>query len=119
MCVRHPLEWIGVAQARGYRVLLDAASFAPGARLDLGAAPADFVALSYYKIFGDPTGVGALIARRDALAELRRRYFGGQPRLDVPRAALPAGYWTVGGHVGSHPSVETALLVAAIRRRGC
>ena len=75
--VRHPLEWIGVAQARGYRVLLDAASFAPGARLDLGAAPADFVALSYYKIFGYPTGVGALIARRDALAELGRRYFGG------------------------------------------
>ena len=75
--VRHPLEWIGLAQARGYRVLLDAASFAPGARLDLGTAPADFVALSYYKIFGYPTGVGALIARRDALAELQRRYFGG------------------------------------------
>ena len=75
--VRHPLEWVALAQARGYRVLLDAASFAPGARLDLAAAPADFVALSYYKIFGYPTGVGALIARRDALAELRRRYFGG------------------------------------------
>jgi selenocysteine lyase/cysteine desulfurase len=75
--VRHPLEWIALAQARGYRVLLDAASFAPGARLDLRATPADFVALSYYKIFGYPTGVGALIARRDALADLRRRYFGG------------------------------------------
>jgi selenocysteine lyase/cysteine desulfurase len=68
---------VGLAQARGYRVLLDAASFAPGARIDLGAAPADFVALSFYKIFGYPTGVGALIARREALAELRRRYFGG------------------------------------------
>jgi len=75
--VRHPLEWVALAQARGYRVLLDAASFAPGARLDLRVAPADFVALSYYKIFGYPTGVGALIARRDALMELRRRYFGG------------------------------------------
>ena len=75
--VRHPFEWIARAQSRGYRVLLDAASFAPGARLDLGDAPADFVALSYYKIFGYPTGIGALIARRDALADLRRRYFGG------------------------------------------
>jgi selenocysteine lyase/cysteine desulfurase len=75
--VRHPIDWVGAAQARGYRVLLDAASFAPTARLDLRAAPADFVALSFYKIFGYPTGVGALIARRDALGELRRRYFGG------------------------------------------
>jgi selenocysteine lyase/cysteine desulfurase len=75
--VRHPLEWVRLAHARGYRVLLDAASFAPSARLDLQAVPADFVALSFYKIFGYPTGVGALVARRDALAELRRRYFGG------------------------------------------
>ena len=75
--VRHPIEWVAAAQARGYRVLLDAASFAPTARLDLRSAPADFVALSFYKIFGYPTGIGALIARRDALGELRRRYFGG------------------------------------------
>jgi selenocysteine lyase/cysteine desulfurase len=58
-------------------VLLDAASFAPTAPLDLRSAPADFVALSFYKIFGYPTGIGALIARHDALRELRRRYFGG------------------------------------------
>ena len=75
--VRHPLEWVHAAQARGYRVLLDAASFAPAAPLDLRSTPADFVALSFYKIFGYPTGIGALIARRDALRALRRRYFGG------------------------------------------
>jgi selenocysteine lyase/cysteine desulfurase len=28
----------------------------------------EFVALSFYKMFGYPTGIGALIARRDALA---------------------------------------------------
>ncbi|HEY3744573.1 MAG TPA: aminotransferase class V-fold PLP-dependent enzyme [Bryobacteraceae bacterium] len=76
--VRHPLQWIAEAQDRGYRVLLDAAAFAPAHRLSLRATPADFVALSYYKLFGYPTGIGALIARRDALAELRARsYFGG------------------------------------------
>ena len=75
--VRHPLEWVRLAQLQGYRVLLDAASFAPSARLDLRAVPADFVALSFYKILGYPTGIGALVAKRDALAELRRRYFGG------------------------------------------
>jgi selenocysteine lyase/cysteine desulfurase len=97
--VRHPLEWIQHAQARGYRVLLDAASFAPSARLDLAAAPADFVVLSFYKIFGYPTGVGALVARRAALAALRRRYFGGgtvdyvsMPHRLAQRRAGAAGF---------------------------
>jgi selenocysteine lyase/cysteine desulfurase len=75
--VRHPLEWVRAAQERGYRVLLDAAAFVPTKALSLSTVPADFVALSFYKLFGYPTGVGALVARRDALALLRRRYFGG------------------------------------------
>src|SRR6476646_6232886 len=33
--VQHPLEWIAAAQAQGWDVLLDAASFAPSNRLDL------------------------------------------------------------------------------------
>src|SRR5690349_16620394 len=33
--VQHPLEWIAQAQASGWEVLLDAASFAPSNRLDL------------------------------------------------------------------------------------
>jgi len=37
----------------------------------------DFVSLSFYKIFGFPTGVGALVARKDALAALRRPWFAG------------------------------------------
>ena len=75
--VRHPLEWVRDAQQRGYRVLLDAASFATTSPLSLSDVPADFVAVSYYKLFGYPTGVGALVARREALALLRRRFFGG------------------------------------------
>jgi selenocysteine lyase/cysteine desulfurase len=75
--VRHPLEWVQMAQARGYRVLLDAAAYMPTSRLSLAETPADFVALSFYKMFGYPTGVGALIVRRDALPLLRRSYFGG------------------------------------------
>jgi selenocysteine lyase/cysteine desulfurase len=87
--VRHPLEWVRFAQRRGYRVLLDAASFAPTGRLALTAAPADFVAISFYKLFGYPTGVGALVARRDALAALRRTYFaGGTVQFVAVKAAL-------------------------------
>ena len=37
----------------------------------------DFVPVSFYKMFGYPTGVGALIARRQALGKLRRPWFAG------------------------------------------
>ncbi|MFC7308229.1 aminotransferase class V-fold PLP-dependent enzyme [Streptomyces monticola] len=75
--VRHPLRWVNEAQSYGWRVLLDAAAYLPTGRLDLRTVPADFVALSWYKITGLPTGVGCLIARKEALAELRRPWFAG------------------------------------------
>jgi selenocysteine lyase/cysteine desulfurase len=65
------------AQRLGYTVLLDAAAFLPTNRLSLARHPADFVALSLYKISGYPTGVGALVARRDSLARLTRPWFAG------------------------------------------
>ena len=35
------------------------------------------MALSFYKMFGYPTGVGALVARKEALAKLHRPWFAG------------------------------------------
>jgi molybdenum cofactor sulfurtransferase len=58
-------------------VLLDAAAYVPTNRLDLSRWHPDFVALSFYKMFGWPTGVGALIARRESLARLERPWFSG------------------------------------------
>ncbi len=75
--VQHPFEWIERAQRRGWDVLLDAAAFVPTNPLDLGRWHPDFVALSFYKMFGYPTGIGALIARWSALAKLRRPWFAG------------------------------------------
>jgi selenocysteine lyase/cysteine desulfurase len=75
--VQHPLEWIAQAQARGWEVLLDAAAFVPTNRLDLSQWHPDFVALSFYKLFGYPTGVGCLLAHREALRRLRRPWFAG------------------------------------------
>lgn len=75
--VEHPLEWIEAAQARGWDVLLDAAAFVPTHPLDLSVHRPEFVALSFYKMFGFPTGVGALLGRRDALARLHRPWFAG------------------------------------------
>ena len=64
-------------QARGWDVLLDAAAFVPTNRLDLGRWHPDFVVMSFYKMFGYPTGVGALLARHSALRRLRRPWFAG------------------------------------------
>jgi selenocysteine lyase/cysteine desulfurase len=45
--------------------------------LDLSVVKPDFVPISFYKMFGYPTGIGALIARKSALAKLHRPWFAG------------------------------------------
>lgn len=75
--VRHSLDWIATAQAHGYDVLLDAAASVPTNPLDLSRHHPDFTVVSWYKVFGYPTGIGSLIVRREALARLRRPWFSG------------------------------------------
>jgi molybdenum cofactor sulfurtransferase len=75
--VKHPLALVDAARALGWRVLLDAAAFVPTNRLDLRALAPDFVVMSFYKMFGYPTGVGCLLVRNETLPMLRRPWFGG------------------------------------------
>jgi molybdenum cofactor sulfurtransferase len=75
--VQHSLEWITQARSNGWDVVLDASSFVPTNRLDLEKHHPDFVPLSFYKMLGYPTGVGCLIARKDALRKLHRPWFSG------------------------------------------
>jgi molybdenum cofactor sulfurtransferase len=75
--VRHPLDLIERAQRKGWDVLLDAAAFVPTNRLDLTAIQPDFVTISFYKMFGYPTGVGCLIVRNAVLPKLKRPWFAG------------------------------------------
>jgi selenocysteine lyase/cysteine desulfurase len=93
--VQHPLDIVDHAHDAGWDVLLDAAAFAPSNRLDLGRVRADFVSLSFYKMFGYPTGLGCLIARRDALARLRRPWFAGGT---ITIASVQGASATVSGH---------------------
>jgi molybdenum cofactor sulfurtransferase len=75
--VKHPLELVDEAHAYGWDVLLDAAAFVPSNRLDLRAVQPEFVTISFYKMFGYPTGVGCLLVRKDALPALHRPWFAG------------------------------------------
>ena len=75
--VRHDLALVDIARGLGCDVMIDAASAGPCGGLSLRRHPAEFVACSFYKLFGLPTGVGALVAKRSALARLRRPWFSG------------------------------------------
>lgn len=75
--VKHPLDLIDQAHRNGLDVLLDAAAFVPTSHLDLGAVKPEFVAISFYKMFGYPTGIGALLIRRAVLQKLKRPWFAG------------------------------------------
>ncbi|XP_004380979.1 molybdenum cofactor sulfurase [Trichechus manatus latirostris] len=83
---RYPLSWIeGIksgwmcpVNAPGkWFVLLDAASYVSTSPLDLSLHQADFVPISFYKIFGFPTGLGALLVNNRVAPLLRKTYFGG------------------------------------------
>jgi selenocysteine lyase/cysteine desulfurase len=75
--VQHPLEWIRLAHEHDWDVLLDTAAFVPTNRMDLGVWKPDFMPISFYKMFGYPTGIGALLVRKEKIGKLRRPWFAG------------------------------------------
>ena len=108
----YPLALIDIAHRRGLDVLLDAAAYVPNHPLSLREWRADFVAVSFYKMFGYPTGVGALIARRDALAKLRRPWFAGGT---VTFASVAADRHQLrAGHEGFEDGTPNFLSLAAL-----
>ncbi|XP_026755400.2 molybdenum cofactor sulfurase [Galleria mellonella] len=59
-------------------VLLDAACYVSTSKLDLSVVQPDFVCLSFYKVFGYPTGLGALLIKNSSANVLnQKKYFGG------------------------------------------
>jgi len=97
---------IAVAQECGWYTMLDIAKAASTGPVNLRELNPDFAALSFYKLFGDPTGIGALLVKRSSISVLfendeRRipQYQGGGsvsimvPNQDytVPKGDSPAG----------------------------
>ncbi|MCC6371938.1 MAG: aminotransferase class V-fold PLP-dependent enzyme [Bacteroidia bacterium] len=75
--VKHNLSWIKYAQNKGFDVLLDAAAFVPSSKLDLSIHTPDYVSMSFYKIFGYPTGIGCLLIKKSAYHKLIKPWFAG------------------------------------------
>ena len=82
---KNPLSLIQYAQSHGFFTLLDAAALAPTSTFSLADTPVDAMAISFYKMFGFPTGIGALIAKESFLAQLERPWFAGGT-VDVVQA---------------------------------
>ena len=111
--VQHSLEWIEKAHAKGWDVLLDAAAFVPTNRLDLGRWKPDFVPLSFYKMFGYPTGVGCLLARKEALRKLRRPWFAGGT-ISIVSVQKEDWYYLLEGHAGFEDGTVNFLNLPAV-----
>ena len=75
--VKHDLSWVEKAQSKGWHVMLDAAAFVPSNPLDLSKCQPDFVSVSFYKIFGYPTGIGCLLIKKNSFDLLQKRWFAG------------------------------------------
>ena len=69
-------EIVVAAHAHGVRVMLDGAQATPHGNVDVQALDCDFYAFSAHKVYG-PTGMGALIAKVDALEEMQPYQSGG------------------------------------------
>ncbi|KAJ0257164.1 Molybdenum cofactor sulfurase [Hirschfeldia incana] len=71
------LEGTPFAKSKRWMVLIDAAKGCATQPPNLSEFPADFVVMSFYKLFGYPTGLGALLVRNDAAKLLKKTYFSG------------------------------------------
>lgn len=114
---RYPLDWAeqlrsgqlyikpcrSGSKTRQWHVLLDAASFVSTARLDLSATKPDFVCVSFYKLFGLPSGVGALLVRKD-------RWVG---KTNIAASCLPAASLAKQTPLSTHSSPPSGVSVQA------
>ncbi len=110
--VQHPLEMIALARERDWDVLVDAAAFAPTNRLDLARWLPDFVPLSFYKMFGYPTGIGCLLARKAALQKLVRPWYAGG--TITISSVQGDGYYLVPGEAGFEDGTVNYLNIPAV-----
>lgn len=70
------------SMSKNWYVCLDAANYVSTSSLDLSKYRPDFVAFSFYKIFGYPTGLGALLVSRRRGEQVLKKVFHGGGTVD-------------------------------------
>ncbi|KAF5344180.1 hypothetical protein D9756_011447 [Leucocoprinus leucothites] len=80
---------IKYAAERGYSTMVDPVALVPTAPFSLSESGADAMTVSFSKMFGYSTGLGALIAKKTFLRDiLKRPYFAGGDFVQVPGPIL-------------------------------
>uniref|UniRef100_A0A8D8Q5V3 Molybdenum cofactor sulfurase n=1 Tax=Cacopsylla melanoneura TaxID=428564 RepID=A0A8D8Q5V3_9HEMI len=87
--VKYPLSWCSTVTTNqsfhqqvqspnsNWYTLLDAATYCTSNKLSLNHDMPDFVCISFYKMFGYPTGLGALLVKNSSAHVLNKTYYGG------------------------------------------
>lgn len=111
-----------MASQHKWFVLLDAAKYVGTHQLDLSTCAPDFAVVSFYKMVGYPTGLGALLIHKRAIRELRKTYFGGgavesilaTQHIVVPRS-LGAGASDASSAARFADGTQSFLAILALR----
>lgn len=107
-------QLVRLCHNRGVPVLVDGAQAASRLQVDVQELDADFYVLSGHKMYG-PTGIGALYAKRELLAEMPPYQGGGEMILEVkwsgttfqePPHRFEAGTPNIEGVVGLAAAVD-------------
>jgi len=107
-------EVVDIAHSYGAHVLFDSAQAAPSMRIDMEGLGADFVAVSAHKMLG-PSGVGILLAQKDAWECLTPLTVGGHAVTDTsygsyellpPPERFETGLQNYSGIIGTGAALE-------------
>ena len=101
------------AHARGVPVLVDGSQAAVHMPLDLSALDADFYAVTGHKLYG-PSGSGAIVIKRERMAEMRPFMGGGDMIREVSRDAVTYADPPMKFEAGTPGIVQTIGLGAAL-----
>lgn len=87
--IRQPAEQLIslIRQQSNAKIVLDIAQAVCTEKVDIQRLDADFYAFSAHKIYG-PTGVGALLGKRESLEQLRPLFYGGKMLQNVTEQTL-------------------------------
>jgi selenocysteine lyase/cysteine desulfurase len=111
--IRHPLEYVKIAKEYGWDVLLDTAAYVPTSKLDLQAVQPDFAAVSFYKIFGYPTGLGCLLIRKEKFSRMEKPWYAGGT-ISVAAVTYP-GHFLMPNHERFEDGTINYLGIPAIK----
>lgn len=94
--IKHSLDLIETAHSKGWDVLLDTAAYVSTNKPDLRLIQPEFVCISFYKMFGFPTGIGCL------LVKTKKESFQTTSAFGKLRSHKPAFFGGTVAYVSSH-----------------